>query len=133
MIAWLILLGWRENSWDSVVAPDPQGLRLFADMFGSLPVESITVSVGELVQLAKETKSEGYVAYTADCQAFKIKSPHYLCLKALARKKDILSLNKQLVDEEYYNLVSHLNEKRDEFNALPEQERLSYIRAYLSQ
>lgn len=129
----MYLLGWRANTWDSVVAPDPQGLSLFAAMFGSLPVESMTISVGELVQLAKEVQHEGFVAYTADNKAFKIKSPHYLCLKALARKKDILSLNKQLVDEEYFNLVSHLNEKRDEFNALPEQERLSYIREYLSQ
>jgi hypothetical protein len=51
--------------------------------------------------------------------------------KALARKKDIMSLSKAIVDEEYYPLITHLFEIKDKFNRLPEQERLDYMRNYL--
>jgi hypothetical protein len=82
--------------------------------------------------MAKVCKHEGFVAYTEDGTSFKIKSPYYLVQKALARKKDILSLNKELVEEEYYPLVNHLLEIKDHFNSLSEQDRLEYIRTFLS-
>jgi hypothetical protein len=40
-------------------------------------------------------------------------------------------INKQLVDEEYYPLVAHLNSIKDEFNLLEEQDRLNVIRKFL--
>lgn len=61
----------------------------------------------------------------------KLKSPYYLSLKAIARKADILSLNRSRVDEEYYPLLDHLKSIGDNFNTLTEQEKLTYIRNYL--
>ena len=76
---------------------------------------------------------EGYVVYgQASKTALKIKSPYYLALKAMARKKDIMTLDKKRVDEEYYGLIDHLTayDVADMFNALSEQDRLTYIRDY---
>lgn len=84
----------------------------------------------EIVEEAKACKHEGFVVYSKDT-ALKIKSPYYICLKAAARKKDIMSLNKQIVDEEFYPLIRHLTENQESFNMLNEQERLDYMKAFL--
>lgn len=42
-----------------------------------------------------------------------------------------MSLNKALVDEEYYELIEHLSAMKDEFNSMPEQDRLDYMRNFL--
>lgn len=133
----MYFLGLRENAWDSEVKTYGKDMIEWARTYATANLkckyaEGTMLTVGELVSKSKEVDHEGFVAYTEDGQSFKIKSPHYLCLKALARKKDILSLNKQLVEEEYYPLVAHLNSMREEFNSKPEQERLEYIREYLS-
>jgi hypothetical protein len=128
----LHLLGYRENVWGSKVGYNPEVLDAMADMFNCHKVEHVSTTVGDLKQMAKVCKHEGFVAYTEDGTSFKIKSPYYLVQKALARKKDILSLNKELVEEEYYPLVNHLLEIKDHFNSLSEQDRLEYIRTFLS-
>ena len=128
----LYLLGYRENTWDSKVGYNPEVLDTMSDMFNCHKVEHFSTTVEELKQMAKVCKHEGFVAYTNDGTSFKIKSPYYLIQKALARKKDILSLNKELVEEEYYPLINHLLEIKNHFNSLSEQDRLEYIRIFLN-
>ena len=84
-------------------------------------------------QRAKLTKLEGYVVRSLEEDlTLKIKSPYYLTLKAAARKKDIMMLNKAFVDEEFYALIDNIKENEEMFNALDEQERLEYMKEFLS-
>jgi hypothetical protein len=86
----------------------------------------------DVVELSKNCKHEGFVVYGQESRtALKIKSPYYLCLKAAARKKDIMSLNKQIVDEEFYELIDHLTLNQESFNIMDEQARLDYMRKFL--
>lgn len=86
-----------------------------------------------IVEVAKQAKHEGFVVYGQTSRtALKIKTPYYLVLKAAARKKDIMSLNKQNVDEEFYELIDHLRSIESEFNAMDEQSRLDYMRKFLT-
>ena len=88
----------------------------------------------EIVKAAKQAKHEGFVVYGQTSRtALKIKTPYYLALKAAARKKDIMSLNKQNVDEEFYELIDHLRSIESEFNAMDEQSRLDYMRQFLTE
>lgn len=84
----------------------------------------------DIVRIAQECKHEGFVVY-GDKTVLKIKSPYYLTLKAAARRKDIMSLNKQNVDEEFYPLIEHLALMGETFTMMSEQERLDYMRDYL--
>lgn len=85
-----------------------------------------------IVDSAYMCKHEGYVVYgQASKTALKIKSPYYLHLKMAARKKDIMSLDKTRVDEEYYPLIDHLKEMGESFTMMDEQARLEYMRNYL--
>ena len=87
-----------------------------------------------IVESAKQAKHEGFVVYGQTSRtALKIKTPYYLVLKAAARKKDIMSLNKQNVDEEFYELIEHLRSIESEFNAMDEQSRLDYMRKFLTE
>lgn len=87
---------------------------------------------GYIAEIAKSCEHEGFVVYGQKSKtALKIKSPFYLTLKAAARKKDIMSLNKQIVDEEFYELISYIQENKDKFNALDEQARLEYMKNFL--
>lgn len=84
------------------------------------------------LDLAAKAYHEGYVVYGQTSKtALKIKSPFYLTLKAAARKKDIMSLNKQMVDEEFYDLIDHIKANQEMFNALDEQARLEYMKKFL--
>lgn len=86
----------------------------------------------EVLDRVKSCKHEGYMVYGQTSKTtLKLKSPYYLTLKAIARKKDILSLNRKRVDEEYYPLLEHLISLGDSFNSMSEQNRLTYIRNYL--
>jgi len=85
-----------------------------------------------IVESSKTAKHEGFVVYGLTSKTvLKIKSNYYLALKAGARKKDIMSLDKRKVDEEFYDLVDHLRSIETEFNAMDEQTRLDYMRNYL--
>lgn len=77
-------------------------------------------------------KTEGVVVYgQTSLTSLKMKSPYYLACKAAARKKDIMSLDKTRVDEEFYDLIDHLKSAGDHFSAMAEQQRLAYIREFL--
>lgn len=84
----------------------------------------------KVVNISKTCRHEGFVVY-GKTTVLKIKSPYYLALKAYARRKDILSLDKTKVDEEYYELVEHLTTNKEQFLSLKEQERLEYMKNFL--
>ncbi len=94
----------------------------------------------DIVKMSKECKYEGYVVRLQEdpTKFLKIKSPYYLTTKFLARKRgdkliellDDVQQAKKTIDEEYYPLLDYLSSIKDEFIALPEQERISKIEAY---
>jgi hypothetical protein len=103
-----------------------------ADWFGVFRPEWKVCKFSEIVEEVKTCFHEGFVVYGQKSRTvLKIKSPYYLCLKAAARKKDIMSLNKQIVDEEFYDLIDHLTLNQESFNVLDEQSRLDYMRKFL--
>lgn len=90
------------------------------------------VLFSDITYFMNEVRHEGFVVYGQKSNiALKIKSPYYLSLKAAARKKDIMSLDKSKVDEEFYGLIDHIKENQNEFNSLDEQARLDYMRKFL--
>ena len=134
--AGMYFLGYRENTWESKVKMYGKDMADWARDFaigvlGCRYAEHNLLTVGELVAKAKNAKHEGFVFYTADHRSAKIKTKYYLVQKALARKKDILSMNRELLDEEFYPLVNHLSSIRGQFNLLDEQSRLEYMRKFL--
>lgn len=134
----MYFLGMRKNTWDSTVDGYGKDVadkwRYMAEnLFNCEFAEPIYTTVGDLVETSKKVKHEGFVAYTECGESFKIKSPFYLATKAMARKKDIMNLNKQFVDEEFYPLLEHLRANQDFFNALDEQAKLSCIRSFLGE
>lgn len=135
--AGMYFLGLRENSWESRIngfgVDVANHWQDYAETLKCFAPGSYVLPLGELLEKSKVAQHEGYVFYTADGRAAKIKTKYYLVQKALARKKDIMSLNRELIDEEYYPLVSHLTSIKEQFNALSEQDRLSYMRQYLEQ
>ena len=131
----MYLLGWRLNTWDSVVHPDPGGLEIYAELFGTLPVESLSTTLAELTNLVKTVKHEGFVFYTANSVAAKIKSPYYLIKKFVARNPRTDKLMradiKETIEEEYYPLIDHIQINIAEYTALDEQARLAWVREFL--
>ena len=133
----MYLLGYREKSWDSQVDLTPSILRSLEQEFGTIPVEQIiNIPMGDLMKMAKTCTSEGYVFYTPDGVSAKIKSPHYLVQKWLARNprtdKLLTKEFKEQIDEEYYGLLSYIRENIESYTLLSEQERLQFIRDYLN-
>jgi hypothetical protein len=134
--AGMYILGYRENTWQSKVGHDPFVLQDLGAIFNCFVPESLTTNMAQLQVLAKECKHEGYVAYTDDGVSFKIKSPYYLTNKWVARnprtEKLLTKEFKEQIDEEYYGLLSHVRENIESFTLLTEQDRLQFIREYLS-
>lgn len=138
--AGMYFLGWRENTWDSKVNGFGSATvwKIFAeDTLKCYSVESYHYTVAELVAESKRVTHEGFVAYTEDGQAFKIKSPYYLTAKWVARnprtEKLMTKEFKEQIDEEYYPLLTFIRENIESYTLLSEQERLTYVRAFLSQ
>lgn len=136
----MYFLGWRANDWDSLMLGYGMDIsnvwKNFALTCCSCGyAESFETTVGELVELSKTVKHEGFVAYAPNGQAAKIKSPFYLVSKFVSRNprtdKLLTPKAKQIVEEEYYPLIDHLRENIETFTALTEQERLEYVRKYL--
>ena len=79
---------------------------------------------------------EGFVAYTEDGDAFKIKSPWYLTNKWVARnpKTDKLMNDnfKKTIDEEYYPLLEYIRQNIEVYTSMTEQDRLEFVRNYYS-
>lgn len=128
----MYLLGYREKTWESVVDIDSMLYDFFVRQFDCFSCERALTTISNLLKITQHVKHEGFVFYTSNGVSAKLKSPYYLIQKALARKKDIMSLNKQIVDEEYYPLIEHLTSIKESFNELGEQQRLEYIRNWIS-
>ena len=139
----LYFLGWRENTWDSKVhgfgISNAQSWKDFAEtaLHCYFP-EYMETTVGEIVNLSKTVQHEGFMAWTEDGTCVKIKSPHYLVNKFIARKSPekliiVLKNNnyKEMVAEEFYPMCEYLKENLVEFTDMDEQTRLGYIRKYL--
>jgi hypothetical protein len=137
----MYFLGWRGNTWEGTVHGYGElTARLWHD-FAKTELNCYSpryyfTTIGELKQMAKECRHEGYVFYTENNVSAKIKSPYYLTSKWVARnpktdklvdlKKDI----KHNIDEEYHNLVDHIRANIELYTAMTEQERLIWIRNY---
>lgn len=136
----MYFLGWRENSWDSKVRGFDAALvwSIFAGgTLRCLAPESFQTTIGDLVKLSKVVRHEGFVFYTEDNQSAKIKSPYYLTSKWVARNPrtdklvDIKNDIKKSLDEEYYPLVDAIRANIDEYTAMDEQSRLSWVRTFM--
>ena len=137
--AGMYFLGWRENSWESKVHGFGSEMvwKIFAeDTIKCHPVESYHFTVGELVAESKKVKHEGFVFYTEDGVSAKIKSPYYLTSKWVARNprtdKLLTKEFKEQIDEEYYGLLAHIRENIEPYTLLSEQDRLQFVREFLS-
>jgi len=129
------LIGYRMVDDDSPYSTDAikeHTLDFIARECGFLRPEWKTAIFGDIMIEAKSCQHEGFVVYSLDSGvALKIKSPYYLVLKAVARRKDILTLDKKRVDEEFFGLIDHIKENAESFNLLTEQERITYMEGYI--
>ena len=133
----MYVLGYRDNEWCSKVRHNPIVLEDMSEMFKCHVPECMTTTVGNLVELTKNVRHEGFVFYTDEGVSAKIKSPYYLTSKWVARnprtdklvdlKKDI----KHNLDEEYFPLVDAIRANIVEYTALDEQARLEWVRNYM--
>ena len=127
----MYLLAYRKKKWTSPVYHDPQQLLALSYDFDCFTPISVSTSLEYLKERIKDIRHEGFVWYEDETGVSgKIKSPYYLATKAVARKADIMKLNKKIIDEEYFPLIDHLKNIKDYFNSLDEQQRLCYIRDY---
>lgn len=94
------------------------------------------VPFSEIQSMVKQCKHEGFVIYTDDGKATKIKSQWYLVQKWVARNPNTDKImNNQIfnqVDEEYYGLIHYLRNNLEHYTALDEQNRLEFVRQYFS-
>jgi len=130
-ISGLYYLGHREKQWHSKIQVDLE----YADRFGCYKVEHQRLSVSQLLSLIATVKHEGFVFYADDGSAAKIKSPHYLISKFVARNprtdKLMRSDIKKSLDEEYYPLIDAIQQNINTYTAMNEQERLVWVRKFL--
>lgn len=133
--AGMYVLGYRENEWGSEVGHDPFVLLDLKSAFNCRIPESVTATMTQLQTMAKECKHEGYVFYSDDDRAAKIKSPYYLVKKFVARNPRTDKLMrpdvKQSLDEEYYPLIDAIQADIEAYTALDEQARLAWVREFL--
>lgn len=134
----LYFLGYRDNTWDSTMQHMAYETVAIHDIVAAAhymkvnPVPSYSVTtVAELEEEMKTSTREGVVFYHLDGRAAKIKTKYYLTQKLLARRKDITSLNMEIVDEEYYPLITAARAEGERFTNLDEQARLAWCRNYL--
>lgn len=132
----LYLLGVREKKFDSPVYYTPVHMIWEDAGIKTIPVQYGTVA--DVIREAKTCTHEGFVMYRLNNEGMqestKIKSPFYLMNKLFARGNTDRLLNgkaKQILDEEFYGLIDHIENNREEFTKMSEQERLSFTRAYL--
>lgn len=136
----MYLLGYRAKSWDnSPVNPDPKILRMLEIGFNTIPLEHMKTTLGELLDMVKTVRHEGFVFYPIGYEytglSAKIKSPYYLVKKWVARNPntDKLMTNayKEVVEEEYYPLIESIRANIVEYTAMDEQARLSWVRNFM--
>lgn len=130
----MYLLGYREKTWDNSPI-EFADLDRFAYLFNCFFMYGRTATVEQVQKFAKAASHEGYVAYSKEGIAFKIKSPFYLVNKFFARASNIekiLSKNvKEKVDEEFYPLVDYVQLHASDFIKLSEQSRLEFVKSFL--
>ncbi len=133
----LYLLGYRRNSWDSVVRADTYMMDELVYKFRCMRPQVYFWELNYLLELVKTVDHEGFVFYTKDGISAKIKSPFYLVSKFIARTNSKLHMifgkdYKNFIDEEFYGLCEMLQAKYtvEEFKAIPEQDRLIIIREW---
>lgn len=111
-------------------------IRQFADLGINIdewvnPLQPMVLS--DAIHLARTADHEGFVFMHAQTRdAFKIKSKMYLIKKMVARKTDIMKLDKNRVDEEFHYLIDSLK-ANTEFKSMSEQERLKFMTNYFDQ
>ena len=131
----MYLLGYRVKNWTDKVRINPKVLRDLTEEFGTVPVEHYRVTVGELLNMVKTVRHEGFVFYTDLGEGAKIKSPYYLTKKWVARNPRTDKLMRddiyKQVDEEYYPLLDAIRANIDEYTAMDEQTRLAWVRKFL--
>ena len=135
----MYFLGWRKNNWNSKVCGYQLNAawREFAiDYLKCFAPVSLNITMGELKEMSSKVQHEGFVFYTEDYVSAKIKSPYYLVNKWMARNprtdKLLTKEFKEQIDEEYYGLLAHIRENIDAYTLLSEQERLGWIRNFLT-
>lgn len=115
-------------------AMDESELDQLADQFNLLRPMWFVDRFSTIVDAAAVVKHEGFVVYDQDefGKALKIKSPYYLSSKAIARCKDIFTLDKRRVDEEFYPLLNHIknNVNLVWWCGLDKQAKLEFIREW---
>jgi RNA ligase len=125
-------LGFRPNRWNEPVIPVHEYNH---EIYGKSVGQIERITFGELKEQIKDCKHEGYLVYTEDKRATKIKSPFYLIQKFFARCNNtdrLLTKHiKESYPEEYFPLIDHIQSNVEQFSLLSEQDRLSYIRTYL--
>ena len=130
------LIGMRKVNDDSPyfsTAENEAFLDMKAAELGVLRPTWFCNQFNDIVKVASTTLTEGLVVYGQKSKTvLKIKSPHYLVLKLCARKKDIASLDKRKVDEEFFDLIDFVKSMGDEFTNLNEQERLMIMSNYIN-
>jgi hypothetical protein len=133
----MYVLGYRDNTWNSKVGHSTTVLEIMSKEFNCFMPEVMKVTMEVLLDLVKKVKHEGFVFYTEDGVSAKIKSPYYLTSKWVARNPrtdKLVDLNKDIkhnLDEEYYPLVDAIRANIEEYTAMDEQARLSWVRNYL--
>jgi hypothetical protein len=129
------LIGFRHIDSESPYFSSPEkesDLDMMARGMGVMRPSWDVVRFSTVVKDAAECEHEGFVVYGQTSKtSLKIKSPYYLTLKAVARRKDIMSLDKSKIDEEFYPLIEHLVLMGDQFTIMSEQDRLDCMREFL--
>jgi hypothetical protein len=84
-------------------------------------------------EMANRVQHEGFVICVCETgETFKIKSKAYTIKKMMARKEDVLTLNKERVPEEYYPMLEHFSHL-DEFKTADEQTRLRLMERWIEE
>lgn len=131
----LYLIGYNNKLWEYDEVINADDLHNFAEQMKCRSPIHFKTTVQFLKTLASSVTHEGFVAYTACGQSFKIKTPYYLMSKLLARSKNLGRLAspniKEIMPEEFYPLVDEIQKDTVSFLSLSEQDRLTWIRNYL--
>jgi hypothetical protein len=128
----LYYLGHRKKEFGSRISFDDVWGLIFG-CYTAARIDRRTIE--DLQDLVKTVAHEGFVFYTDDGRAAKIKSPYYLTCKWVARNprtnKLMTDAFKKQIDEEYYPLIDYLRENIEFYTLLDEQQRLAYVRKFL--
>lgn len=117
-----------------------QELDKIAEKFGFIrPEKTPVMSFKELKELNQSVQHEGFMVFDENHELkCKMKSPFYLISKLLARNSEKLTnlnhkinLSKRDYDEEFYPLIDHIQNNKEQFIRLHEQEKIAFIQDFL--